>query len=375
MWPWFAEQFGNPHSAEHAMGRAAEAAVETARSEVAALLHADPREVVFTSGATEANNLAIKGAARFARSQGNPRTRILTFAAEHKCVLESVRDLEVEGFTAQILPVTQDGLGDLDALEGALGDDVLLVSAMAVNNEVGAINDLAAIASAAKRHGVLVHADAAQAAGKVALDPGALGLDLVSLSGHKMYGPKGVGALWVRRRPRVRLAPLFSGGGQERGLRSGTLPAPLLVGLGVAARLAAEEREAESERLALLATRLRHGLERALPGTSWNGPRPGPGRIPGNLNATLPPGANAQSLMQALPDLCVSTGSACSSAAIEPSHVLRAMGIAPDAALRTLRLGLGRFTTEAEVEYALAALAEAHARIAASPRALDRALP
>lgn len=367
MWPWFAERFGNPHSVEHAMGREAEAAVETARAQLATLMHADPRELVFTSGATEANNLAIQGAARFAAGQGSPRRRILTFAGEHSCVLESVRDLAARGFEPEILPVASDGRADLDALEAALDDRVLLVSAMAANNEIGSVNDLAAIVRLAKRVGALVHSDAAQAVGKIEFDPGSLGLDLVSVSAHKLYGPKGVGALWIRRRPRVRIAPLFSGGGQERGLRPGTLPAPLLIGFGEAARIAHSAMPGEASRLAVLAARLRHGLQTRLPGTIVNG-APLPARIPGNLNVTLPAGTDAQALMAALPALCVSTGSACSSAAIEPSHVLRAIGLSEEAASRTLRLGLGRFTTEAEVDYAVDALAAAHARLSVQAR-------
>ncbi|WP_291296200.1 cysteine desulfurase family protein [Elioraea sp.] len=361
MLPWFTEKFGNPHSAEHRMGTEAEAAVEEARAAIAALIGAEAREIVLTSGATESNNIAIKGAARFAAAHDNPRRRIVTVATEHKCVLESVADLAAEGFAPVVLPVNRDGLLDLAALEAAVDDTTLLVSVMAVNNEIGVIQDLAAIGGIARAAGALFHTDAAQAAGKIPLDVNAAGIDLMSISGHKLYGPKGVGALYVRRRPRARLSPLFSGGGQERGLRSGTLATPLIVGLGEACRIAAAEMAEEAARLTLLRARLIEGLGRAIPGLAANGSDGA--RIPGNLNLTFP-GATADALMRALPDLCVSTGSACSSAAVEPSYVLTALGLTPEEASRTLRLGLGRFTSEADVDYAVAALSAAHGSIA-----------
>ena len=353
MLPWFTEKFGNPHSAEHAMGTEAERAVEAARAEVAALIGAEAREIVLTSGATESNNIAIKGAARHAAAMGGERRRVITLATEHKCVLESVADLVGEGFEAVVLPVLPSGLLDLAVLEEALRVPTLLVSVMTVNNETGVIQDVAAIAAAAHAAGALFHTDAAQAAGKIGIDV-ADGVDLLSLSGHKIYGPKGVGALYVRRRPRVRLAPLFSGGGQERGLRSGTLPTPLVVGLGEACRLARLEMAEEAERIAGLRDRLLAGLGR-LVAVRVNGDRER--RIAGNLNLTFP--ARAESLMRAVPELCVSTGSACSSAAIEPSYVLRAMGLDAEAAGRTLRIGLGRFTSAADVDFAAARLGEA----------------
>jgi cysteine desulfurase len=241
MRPWWEDNFANPGSVEHAMGRAAEEAVEEARANIAALIGAEAREIVLTSGATEANNLAIKGAARFAAAQGSERRRIVTLATEHKCVLESVKSLEQEGFEPVFLPVDANGLADLDTLRAAVDDRTLLVSVMAVNNEIGVIQDLAAIGAVVKEAGALFHTDAAQAAGRIPLDVAEIQADLLSLSAHKIYGPKGVGALYVRRRPRVRIAPLLSGGGQERGLRSGTLPAPLVVGFGEAARIAATE--------------------------------------------------------------------------------------------------------------------------------------
>lgn len=355
MLPWFTEHYGNPHSVEHVMGTEAEAAVEDARAHVAALIGADPKELVFTSGATESNNIAIKGAARFV---GNAeRRRIVTVATEHKCVLESVGDLAAEGFEPVFLPVRPDGLLDPDTLRAALEVPTLLVSVMAVNNEIGVIQDIAALAAIAKRAGALFHTDIAQATGKIPLDLTAWKVDLASVSGHKVYGPKGVGALYVRRRPRVRLSPLFSGGGQERGLRSGTLPAPLIVGLGEACRLAAAEMTDETKRIAVLRQRLLNHLSADIPGLSINGNMDT--RIHGNLNITFP-SASAADLMERVPDLCVSTGSACSSAAIEPSYVLRALGLSDEVASRTLRIGIGRFTSPADIDYAAAALAAAH---------------
>ena len=361
MLPFFTERFGNPHSAEHAMGLDAEAAVEAARASVAGLIGADPREVVFTSGATESNNIAIKGAARFAAGQSDPRRRIVTVATEHKCVLESVQDLADEGFEPVFLPVRADGLLDLDAVRTALAVPTLLVSVMAVNNEIGVIQDLAALAAIARAAGALFHTDAAQAAGKIPIDVAAMGIDLLSLSGHKLYGPKGVGALYVRRRPRVRLVPLFSGGGQERGLRSGSLPAPLLVGLGEACRIAAAEMAADAARIGALRDSLLARLVERIPGIVVNGSRAA--RIAGNLNLMFP-GASAAALMRAMPDLCVSTGSACSSAEIEPSYVLQALGLDAARAKRTLRIGVGRFTSAADIDFAAEALAAAHASVA-----------
>lgn len=358
MRPWWEENFANPHSVEHILGRAAEGAVEAARAEVAALVGAEAREIVFTSGATESNNLAIKGAARFAAAQGDPRRRIITVATEHKCVLESVRDLAREGFEPVVLPVGPDGLLMPEALREALRVPTLLVSVMAVNNEIGVVQDLPTLAAIAKEAGALFHTDVAQGAGRLALDVGALPADLISISGHKIYGPKGVGALFVRRRPRVRLQPLFSGGGQERGLRSGTLPAPLLVGLGEAARLAKAEREQDATRIAAQRDRLWAALQQEVPGVVLNGAA-GP-RVPGNLNIAFPGGVAAQALMAAsAEELCVSTGSACSSAEVEPSYVLRAIGV-PDAVARSsLRIGIGRFTSPADVDLAAAALGRA----------------
>ena len=351
MLPFFTERFGNAHSAEHAMGHEAEAAMDMARAELAALIGAEPREIVFTSGATEANNIAIKGAARFAASQGSERRRVVTVATEHKCVLESVSDLRAEGFETVVLPVGPDGLLDPALLRRALSVPTILVSVMAANNETGVLQDLPRLASLAHEAGALVHTDAAQALGKVPFGVG--GIDLASFSAHKMYGPKGVGALYVRRRPRVRLVPLFSGGGQERGLRSGTLPTPLIVGFGEACRIAGAEMMGEAVRIAGLRDRLLAGLQAQLPGLRVNGSMAH--RLPGNLNVTLPH-TDALSAMRANPDLCVSTGSACSSAEVAPSYVLTALGLSAEEASRSLRLGLGRFTSPAEVDFAVRAL-------------------
>jgi cysteine desulfurase len=358
MLPFFTEEYGNPHSAEHVLGRRAEAAVEQARVRVAALLGAGSNEIVFTSGATEANNIAIKGAARFAAGQCDPRRRIVTVATEHKCVLESVADLAAEGFEPVVLPVRGDGLLDPAVLRDALAEPTLLVSIMAVNNETGVIQDIRGFAAIAKSAGALFHTDLAQAVGKIPVDLTAWKVDLASLSGHKVYGPKGIGALFVRRRPRVRLAPLLSGGGQERGLRSGTLPAPLIAGLGIACDLAAAEMQADAERIAALRRRLLDRLSAGIPGLRVNGSLDA--RITGNLNLTFP-ARTAAALMQAAPDLCVSTGSACSSAEIEPSYVLRAMGLSGPEAASTLRIGIGRFTSAADIDYAAAAIVAAYA--------------
>ena len=355
MLPWFTERFGNPHSAEHAMGQEAEHAVEAARAQIAALIGATPREIVLTSGATEANNIAIKGAARFAAAHGTERRRIITLATEHKCVLESVKDLAQEGFEPVILPVRPDGLLDTAVLEAALQTPTLLVTIMAVNNETGVIQDLETISALAHQAAALFHTDAAQAVGKIALDVESPRIDLLSLSGHKLYGPKGVGALYVRRRPRTRLSPLFSGGNQERGLRSGTLPTPLIVGLGEACRLAGLEMHDDATRITALRDRLLAALRHSIPDISVNGAWEA--RIPGNLNLTFP--ARALDIMRAIPDLCISTGSACSSAEIEPSYVLRALGLGDEAAARTLRLGLGRFTSLADIDFAARRLAAA----------------
>ncbi len=360
--PWLTEHFGNPHSANHALGWEAAEAVEQARAQVAALIGAEPREILFTSGATESNNLAIKGALRF-RRQHEGRDGVVTLASEHKCVLESAKALEREGARVTILPLLPSGLVDLAALETALDERTALVSVMAVNNEIGVVQPLAEIARLAHAKGAWLHSDAAQAAGKLPLDVRALELDLVSLSAHKLYGPKGIGALFVRRRPRVRLEPLFDGGGQERGLRSGTLAPFLCVGFGTAAALAQAEMAAESERLWILHRRLKQRLAEAIPGAVFNGDPER--RIPGNLNLAIP-GVEAQALLRALPELALSTGSACTSAEGEPSYVLRALGLPDDLAAGAIRIGLGRMTTVAEVDLAAGRIAAAASRLRAA---------
>ena len=365
MLPYFTEQFGNPHSTSHAYGRIAAEAIEEARSEVSALIHADPRELIFTSGATEANNLAIKGAANFARlypQSGAPRNHIVTLTTEHKCVLESCAQLEREGFLATYLPVEPNGLVSLDRLAAVLNERTLLVSVMAAHNEIGVIQPLAEIGALCRSYGVLFHTDAAQAFGKIAIDVDGMQIDLLSISGHKVYGPKGIGALYVRRRPRVRLLPLIDGGGQERGLRSGTLPTPLCVGIGRAAAIAAADMTEEAARLSGLRDRLQTGLARRVPGLRLNGDAER--RLPGNLNFCFP-GIPAMKVIQACPEIAVSTGSACTSASIEPSYVLRALGLSEADANSGIRIGLGRFTTSAEVDLAVDALAAAATRLRA----------
>ncbi|MCG8596167.1 MAG: IscS subfamily cysteine desulfurase [Kiloniellales bacterium] len=348
MMPYLTGHFGNPHSVHHAYGWKAVAGVEAARAEVAELIAAESREVVFTSGATESNNLAIKGAARFLRRKG--KTHVVTLATEHKCVLECCRRLEREGFRLTVLPVEPSGLVDLQRLNEAICEDTALVSVMAVNNEIGVIQPLAEIGALCREAGAVFHCDAAQAVGKIPIDVEAMKIDLLSISGHKVYGPKGVGALYVRRRPRVRLEPLFDGGGQERGLRSGTLAPALCVGLGKACVLAGREMAEEAERLLALRGRFRERIMAALEGVSLNGDPEQ--RVAGNLNLAFE-GVDGEALIDAMPKLAVSSGSACSSAAVEPSYVLRALGLSDEAAHSSIRIGLGRFTTEAEVDLAI----------------------
>lgn len=344
MIPYFTEKFGNPHSVSHLYGYEAEEGVELAREQIAAVIGAEAREIVFTSGATESNNLAIRGAATF---QGQRRRHIVTSVTEHKCVIESVRHLERDGFRVTWLPVDGNGQIDLAALAAAIGDDTLLVSIMAVNNEIGTIAPLAEIGALCRARGAYFHTDAAQAYGKMPLDVAAMNIDLMSISGHKIYGPKGIGALYVRRRPRVRLAPLFDGGGQERGHRSGTLPAPLCVGMGEAAEIAGRQRAVESARLAKLGDRLRDGILARLDGVRVNGDQTA--RVAGNLNLSFER-VDAAALMTALKGVALSSGSACTSAVVEPSHVLRAIGLSDDAARASLRFGIGRFNTVAEID-------------------------
>lgn len=358
MLPFFTRQFGNPHSRQHKIGWAAEDAVEMARRQVAALIGARARDMVFTSGATESNNLAIKGAAWC-----DPRrNEIVTVATEHICVLESCARLQAQGARVTVLPVEANGMIDLGRLAEALTDKTALVSVMAVNNEIGVIQPLAAIGRMCRERGILFHSDAAQAAGKIALDVEAMNIDLLSLSGHKLYGPMGIGALYVRRELGRRLQPLFDGGGQERGLRSGTLPLPLCVGLGAACEIAGAEMTAEVARVSVLRDAMLAGLRHRLPDIRLNGDATV--RVAGNLNVSFP-GIDAEDLMTTLPDIAVSSGSACSSASVEPSYVLRALGLDEALARASLRIGLGRFTTAAEVDHAVARISEEVGRLRA----------
>ncbi len=351
MLPYFTEKFGNPHSRNHAYGWESEEAVETARSQVADIIGADPREVIFTSGATESNNLALKGVARFYKDRKN---HVVTCVTEHKCVLDSCRHLEQEGFDVTYLPVRQDGLIDLDQLREAITDKTVIVSIMAVNNEIGVIQPIKEIGAICRERKVFFHTDAAQAVGKIPLDVDEMNIDLLSISGHKIYGPKGIGALYVRRRPRVRLAALITGGGQERGMRSGTLPTPLCVGLGAACAIAKAEMGAEAERLRMLRDRFYEGIVERLPEVYVNGDLEQ--RIPGNLNISFAY-VEGEGLMMGIKELAVSSGSACTSASLEPSYVLRALGVDEELAHTSLRIGLGRFTTEDEVDYAVEKIA------------------
>ncbi|MBF0126911.1 MAG: IscS subfamily cysteine desulfurase [Magnetococcales bacterium] len=345
MLPWFVEKFGNPASRSHAYGWEADAAVAQARKEVSVLIGADPREIVFTSGATESDNLAIWGLAHFYREKGN---HIITPTTEHKAVLDACRHLESEGFEVTYLPVLPNGLVDLGQLEAAITGRTILVSVMAVNNEVGVIQPLAEIGRICRQRKIFFHCDGAQGVGKIPMDVNAMNIDLLSISAHKIYGPKGVGALYVRRQPRVRLKPMMHGGGHERGFRSGTLPTPLLVGLGEACRIAREEMEQENRRVMALRERLRTGIMSRLTHVEVNGDLVA--RVAGNMNISFNY-VEGESLMMAIKDVAVSSGSACTSASLEPSYVLRALGVGEEMAHTSIRFGLGRFTTEEEVDY------------------------
>lgn len=317
MLPFFTHAFGNPHSRTHAFGWEAEAVVERARAQVAALIGADAKEIVFTSGATESNNMAIKGVAGFYKAAG--KTHIITTPTEHKCVLDSCRALEAQGFTVTYVPVGTNGLVDVRAIEAAMRPETALVSVMGVNNEIGVIQPLAEIGALCRKRKVFFHTDAAQMVGKVPIDVEAMNIDLLSISGHKVYGPKGVGALFVRRRPRVRLEPLFSGGGQERGLRSGTLPHPLVAGLGVACEVARAEMANDAEWISFLSKRLYDGITSQLTHVTLNGDAPAASRYNGNLNLSFAC-VEGESMLMALKNVAVSSGSACTSASLEPSY-------------------------------------------------------
>ena len=358
MRPYFTDVFGNAASRTHVFGMRAEAAVARARDEVADLVGANAREIVFTSGATEADNLAVLGAARARRAKGR---HVVVSAIEHRAVLDPCRRLEAEGFDVTWLAPDRLGRTTAELVAAALRGDTILVTVMAANNEIGTVNDVAGIAAACKARGVLFHTDAAQAAGKVPLDVHASGVDLVSLSAHKICGPKGVGALFVRAsNPRVTLDPILFGGGHERGLRPGTLDVPGLVGFGAAAALARAEGAAEAARVTALRDRLWERLRAAVPGVSRNGDPAA--CLPGNLNVRFP-GTPSDTLMMEVRDLAVSAGSACTSASVEPSHVLLGIGLAKEEAHECIRLGLGRFTTEEEVDWAADAVAAAVRRV------------
>ncbi|EGR4208752.1 IscS subfamily cysteine desulfurase [Vibrio cholerae] len=338
--------FGNPASRSHRYGWQAEEAVDTAREQIAALLNADPREIVFTSGATESDNLAIKGVAHFYNKQGK---HIITSKTEHKAVLDTMRQLEREGFEVTYLDPESNGLIDLAKLEAAMRDDTILVSIMHVNNEIGVVQDIAAIGELCRSRKVVFHVDAAQSAGKVAIDVQEMKVDLISLSAHKAYGPKGIGALYVRRKPRIRLEAQMHGGGHERGFRSGTLPTHQIVGMGEAFRIAKEELQQDYVHALKLRNRLLDGIK-DMEAVTINGDLDQ--RVPHNLNVSFA-FVEGESLLMALKDLAVSSGSACTSASLEPSYVLRALGLNDELAHSSIRFSFGRFTTEAEIDYAI----------------------
>ncbi|MCF8462722.1 MAG: IscS subfamily cysteine desulfurase [Rickettsiaceae bacterium] len=346
MLPYFTEKFGNPHSRSHSFGWEAESAIEQARKNVAQLISAEAKEIIFTSGATESNNLAIKGIAKFYEKN---RNHIITLGTEHKCVLDTCRHLAQEGFKITYLPVQTNGLIDLNELEKAITDKTLLISITAVNSEIGVIQPLEEIGKICRKHNVFFHTDIAQAFGKIPIDVNKMNIDLASISSHKIYGPKGVGALYVRRKPRVRLVPIFNGGGQERGMRSGTLPTALLVGFGKAAELAKSDMQKDFNHCSKLFAHFFNILDNKLTHVYLNGDKDQ--RYPGNLNLSFA-FVEGESLILAIKDLAVSSGSACTSASLEPSYVLKALGVDIELAHTSLRFGFGRFTTIDEVDYA-----------------------
>jgi cysteine desulfurase len=356
MIPWLREHFGNPASRSHAWGWEAEAAVEKAREQVAALVGADPREIIWTSGATESDNLALKGAAQFYKTRGK---HLVTVKTEHKAVLDTMRELERQGFEVTYLDVEEDGLLDLDKLKAALRPDTILVSVMFVNNEIGVVQDIAAIGAMCRERSIIFHVDAAQATGKVTIDLATLPVDLMSLASHKTYGPKGIGALYVRRKPRVRIEAQMHGGGHERGMRSGTLPTHQIVGMGEAFRLAREEMGTEIERIRMLHKKLVDGLS-GIEQTFLNG-HPTQ-RVPHNVNMSFNY-VEGESLIMGVKGIAVSSGSACTSASLEPSYVLRALGRSDELAHSSLRMTIGRFTTEEEIDYVVSTLKDRVAKL------------
>ncbi len=349
MIPWLREHFGNPASRSHAWGWEAEAAVENARTQVADLIGADPREIVWTSGATESINLALKGAAQFYKTKGK---HLITLKTEHKAVLDTMRELERQGFDVTYLDVQEDGLVDMDALKAAIRPDTILISILFVNNEIGVIQDIPAIGALCREKGILLHVDAAQATGRVDIDLKTLPIDLMSMTAHKTYGPKGVGALYVRRKPRVRLEAQIHGGGHERGMRSGTLPTHQIVGMGEAFRIAKAEMAQDNAKARALQQRLLNGLK-DIEQVFINGNVEK--RVPQNLNMSFNY-VEGESLIMGIKGLAVSSGSACTSASLEPSYVLRALGRSDELAHSSLRMTIGRFTTEEEIDYAISTI-------------------
>eukprot|EP01026_Neomeris_dumetosa_P045575 TRINITY_DN385_c0_g1_i1.p1 TRINITY_DN385_c0_g1~~TRINITY_DN385_c0_g1_i1.p1 ORF type:complete len:478 (-),score=63.96 TRINITY_DN385_c0_g1_i1:379-1614(-) len=349
MLPYLTDQFGNPHSRTHMYGWESEGAVEVARGQIAALIGADSKEIIFTSGATECNNMAVKGVAGFYKDKKN---HVITTQTDHKCVLDSCRYLQQRGFDVTYLPVDKEGFINLEELEASIRPETALVSIMAVNNEIGVIQPLKQIGDICRKNKVFFHTDAAQAVGKIPVNVNELNIDLMSISGHKVYAPKGIGALYIRRRPRVRLEAQMSGGGQERGLRSGTVPTALAVGLGKACQVAQEEMQNDLAHVRFLEERLKHGIMSQLDGVVLNGPEELDRRYPGNLNLSFAY-VEGESLIMGLKEIAVSSGSACTSASLEPSYVLRALGVEEDMAHTSLRFGMGRFTTTEEVDIAI----------------------
>ena len=356
MVPWLSEHFGNPASRSHAWGWEAEAIVEKSREQVAALIGADPREIVWTSGATESINLAIKGAAQFYKTRGK---HIITLKTEHKAVLDTCRELERQGFEVTYLDVEEDGLLDFDKFKAAVRPDTILVSVLFVNNEIGVIQDVVSIGNFCREKGIIFHVDAAQATGKIEINVAELPVDLMSLASHKTYGPKGIGALFVRRKPRVRLEAQMHGGGHERGMRSGTLATHQIVGMGEAFRIAREDMKADNERIRALHKRLLDGLQ-GIEQVFVNGDLER--RVPHNLNISFNY-VEGESLIMGVKGLAVSSGSACTSASLEPSYVLRALGRSDELAHSSLRMTIGRFTTEEEIDYAIATLKDRVAKL------------
>ena len=356
MIPWLREHFGNPASRSHAWGWEAEEAVEKARVQVADLIGADPREIVWTSGATESINLALKGAAHFYKGKGK---HLITLKTEHKAVLDTMRELERQGFEVTYLDVQEDGLVNMDALKAAIRPDTILISVLFVNNEIGVIQDIPAIGALCREKGILFHVDAAQATGRVDIDMATLPIDLMSMTAHKTYGPKGIGALFVRRKPRVRLEAQMHGGGHERGMRSGTLPTHQIVGMGEAFRIAKEEMAESNAKAKALQQRLLDGLK-DIEQVFINGSMER--RVPQNLNMSFN-FVEGESLIMGIKGLAVSSGSACTSASLEPSYVLRALGRSDELAHSSLRMTIGRFTTEEEIDYAIATIRENVARL------------